>query len=482
MPDTHSSSRHPGGADPDHTHPGRPHAAGRTASEAADPGPPRPDAERGGGSQSSTSATGLLDASGWDSGRTTAFQTALVVGGLILFLVLLYEMRGFLNPPILAVATVLMLWPLRQVRTVKTIFVAGGFLLFMWFLDELSVILLPFAVVYLLAYLFHPTVARVQERFGVPRWLSALIATLLLVGAFALIFLLVIPSIVNQFEVLALRLVDTIGGLREWLQTTTAFDRLEETGMIDKQQVIAQLTAFAQDQATALANGIPEAAQRVLSSINTLLGIIAIATIMPVVHYYTLKDYPFITPRLIELFPTVNGRRDYLVHASTIIGNYLRGQLAISGIAAFNVSVALIILDMPFALLIGILGGILNMIPNLGIILTNIIGILIALIFGDPWFIDLIKVVSVLLGQSLLEQAVLTPNIMSHQVGLHPVLIILSLFVFGYFMGALGLLIAVPMTALVMAFYKTYRDQIKLEIGEDDATLADTKEPYSGIG
>ena len=401
-----------------------------------------------------------------DHGRSAAFQTTLVVGGLILFLVLLYEMRGFLNPPIVAAATVVMLWPLRGFRTVKTIFVTGGFLLVLWFLDELSVVLLPFVTVYLIAYLFHPIVTKVEERWGFPRWASSLIATLLLVGLIVLFLFLIIPSLVGQFEILARRIVDTLGGLQGWLETTTALDRLEETGMINTDQVISQLTEFVQQQAMALASSIPDAAQRVVTSINTLLAIITVVTIMPVVLFYTLKDYPFISARLEELFPTFDGRRDYLVKTSRIVGNYLRGQLTISAIAAFNVSVALIILDMPFALLIGILAGILNMIPNIGIIITNIIGVLVALIFGDPWFVDLIKVVGVLLAQSLLEQAVLTPNIMSHQVGLHPVLIILSLFVFGYFMGALGLIIAVPVTALLMTVYKTYRDQIKLDISD----------------
>ncbi len=405
---------------------------------------------------------------GLDSSRSTAFQTTLLAGGLILFLVLLYEMRDFLNPPILAVAAVVMLWPLRKVLLVKTIFAAGGFLLVMWFLDELSVVLLPFVVVYLLAYISHPLVAYLERRFDFPRWASSLLSTLLLLGVFALFFLLVVPSIVGQFEILARRIAETIGGLQEWLQTTTILDRVAETGIIDKQQVITQLTQFVQDQAMALASSIPEAGQRVVSSINTLVGIITIVTIMPVVYFYTLKDYPVISSRLEELFPTFDGRRDYLVKAGGIVGNYLRGQLAISAIAAFNVSVALIILDMPFALLIGIIGGILNMVPNLGIIMTNLIGILIALIFGDPWFVDVIKVVGVLLSQSLLEQAVLTPNIMSHQVGLHPVLIILSLFVFGYFMGALGLLVAVPATALIMMFYKTYRNQIKVDLANND--------------
>ena len=400
--------------------------------------------------------------------RPTAFQTTLLAGGMVLFLVLLYEMRAFLNPPLVAAAIGIMLWPLRSVAVVRTVLIAAGFLLLMWFLDELSAILIPFATVYLLAYLFNPLVTHVEQRFDVPRWVSSLVATALLIGIFAFFFFLIIPSIVGQIEILATQVVNTIGDLRNWLQTTTALDRLAETGMIDKQEVISQLTQFVQEQATNLARSIPDAVQRVLSSITTLLAIITLATVMPVVHFYTLKDYPFITPRIMELFPTFGGRRDYLVKASKIFGNYVRGQLLISGIAAFNVSVALMLLDMPFALLIGILGGLLNMIPNIGIIVTNVIGILVALIFGDPWYIDLIKVVSVLLGQSLLEQAVLTPNIMSYQVGLHPVLIILSLFVFGYFMGALGLLIAVPVTALIMTFYKAYRSQIQLELAEDN--------------
>ena len=77
---------------------------------------------------------------------------------------------------------------------------------------------------------------------------------------------------------------------------------------------------------------------------------------------------------------SVSGSRNavQMVKASAIVGNYLRGQLLISGIAAFNVSVALILLDMPLALVIGLLAGLLNMIPNIGIILTNIVGITIA--------------------------------------------------------------------------------------------------------
>ena len=141
-----------------------------------------------------------------------------------------------------------------------------------------------------------------------------------------------------------------------------------------------------------------------------------------------------------------------------------RCQAAISSIAAFNVFVFLTIFGVPFPLLIGLLAGALNLIPNVGVIITNVLGVGIALIFGTP--VDALVVVLVLFGQQILEATILSPNIMSHQVGLHPVLVILSLLLFGATMGFFGLLIAVPLTALLVTFYTTYREEMTLDLSE----------------
>ncbi|NNE33888.1 MAG: AI-2E family transporter, partial [Rhodothermales bacterium] len=133
-------------------------------------------------------------------------------------------------------------------------------------------------------------------------------------------------------------------------------------------------------------------------------------------------------------------------------------------IAAFNVSIGLLIFDVPFALLLGLLAGILNMIPNIGIVITNVIGILIAVVFGDPWLLKAVIVVGVLGLESILETSVLTPRIQSSQVGLHPILIIMSLFVFGSLMGIVGLLIAVPATAILATAYSAWKDDLTLDI------------------
>jgi len=401
---------------------------------------------------------------GSDAIRLRPLDAALIGGGLALFLVLLYTMREFLNPLLVGAAALIMLWPLRTNRAVRALIVSGAFLLVLWFFDRLSTILLPFGVAYLLAYLFNPVVVLVHERFRVPRWASSLVVTALIIGLVASFAFLLIPSLINQLEVLGTRIVEGVSGLHAWLTDSPLLDRLQDAGIVDKDEFIGQIIQAVQEQAGILARGVPQTAQKVAKGLGSVLGLVTVLAIMPVVVFYTLKDFEMITDKIIELFPTFDGRREYLLKAGGVVGNYLRGQLMISAIAAFNVSVLLLIFDVPFALLIGLLGGLLNMIPNVGAIMTNVVGILIAIVFGDPWLAKALIVFFVLLGEALLESSVLSPHILGHQVGLHPVLIVLSLFVFGAFMGLFGLFIAVPVTALIVTGYQAWRHQLQFEI------------------
>jgi len=152
------------------------------------------------------------------------------------------------------------------------------------------------------------------------------------------------------------------------------------------------------------------------------------------------------------------------VEAGSIVGRYFRGQLLISTIAAVNVSVLLFVFDIPFWLLIGLLAGLLNLIPQIGALITMAVGALVALILGS--WVKAGIVIAVLLGESLLEQSVLTPNILSHQVGLHPLLVLFSLLVFGTLLGIFGLFIAVPVTTLLVTGYRAYREELTLDLSE----------------
>lgn len=398
--------------------------------------------------------------------RLTAFESVLIAGGFVLFLVLLYEMEvppqegSFLNPPLVAIAGAVLLWPLRKQQTVRALLLSGGVLLLLWAMNQVAAVLAMFVSVYLLAYLLNPAVTRLRASYRVPRWLSSLVASVLAVGVVVLFFLLLAPSIAEQIDALSDRLVGGVDSLRAWLTSSTVLDSMENAGVIQKQDAINQLQQFIQQQAQKL----PRAAERLARSLGSLLGVVTLLALVPVLFFYTLKDYPGIRDALIGLFPTAAGRRDYLIDAGSIVGRYLRGQLIISGIAAFNVSLFLFLFDIPFWLLIGLMAGVLNFIPNLGAIATMIIGGLIALIFGG--WVKAVILVAVLLGQGLLEQSLLTPNIMSYQVGLHPVLVLFSLLVFGSFLGIFGLLIAVPATAILATAYRAYREELTLELSQ----------------
>lgn len=398
--------------------------------------------------------------------RITAFETVLIAGGVVLFLALLYQMQvppeneSFLNPPLVGLAGALLLWPLRRQKAARALLLSGGVLLLLWTMDKLSRVLIPFAGVFLLAYLLNPLVRFLKRRFRVPRWASSLLITGLVVGTFALVILILAPNVAGQIEGLSNRLLDAVDGLRGWLATSTLLDTLASTGLIEKQEALKQLQALMQQQAGRL----PGAVEDIASSLGSVLSLVTVLALVPVLLFYTLRDYPDLQEGLVSLFPTAGGRRDYLVQAGSIVGHYLRGQLMISSIAAFNVSLLLFLFDIPFWLLIGLLTGLLNFIPQLGAIITMVIGSLLAF-FLSGWIKALI-VLLVLLGESFLEQSVLTPNILSYQVGLHPVLVLFSLLVFGTFLGVFGLLIAVPVTAILATAYRAYREELTLELSE----------------
>lgn len=403
------------------------------------------------------------------STRAVVLQGLLMLGGLAAFLLLLLGYSTTLNPLVVAAAGALLLWPLRRQPAVRSVLIAGGFLVGLWLLRTLGGVLVPFVVVFILAYLFNPAVTAAEKRWRVPRWASALGFTLVVVGVLVAVVLLLVPSLVDQLQTLAASVIQLASGLPQWVAQAEILNDLDEAGVIERETLMEQLGTFLPGQINTIAGQIPAAAATLTRSVGTLFGLLTTVALVPILLFYVLKDYPAIRDAVSQVFPRYRGSRSYLTHTSRVVGNYLRGQITISLIDAVIVSVVLFVCGVPFALLLGLLTGFLNMIPNLGAIMTYIIGGLLMLAFGTTG--DFVITLVVLVGVSFLEQSVLTPNIMGHQVGLHPVLIIFSLFVFSALFGFLGLLIAVPLTALLVGVYKTYRNEFVLNIANRQAVL-----------
>ncbi|MCH7640377.1 MAG: AI-2E family transporter [Bacteroidetes bacterium] len=390
------------------------------------------------------------------------FQGLVVLGGLAAFVFLLLVEGAALGPLVVAAAGLILLWPLRAHKAIRALLLAGGFVLAIWALRRLGGVLTPFAIVFLLAYLLNPLVTGAHERFRVKRWITSLVLTLAFIGVLVLFVLLIVPSLVGQIESLATAIIGLVSGLPQWVAEAEILNSLEAAGLIEREALTQQLATFLPSQISAIAAGIPSAVASLTRSVGALFALLTTIALIPVLLFYILKDYVEIREAIVGVFPRFKGGRAYLTHTSKVVGNYLRGQITISTLGAIIVTIPLVLFGVPFALVIGLLTGLLNMIPNLGAILTYIIGGLLMLAFGSVG--DFFVVMIVLVGQSVLEQSVLTPNIMSQSVGLHPVLIIFSLFVFSAFFGFLGLLIAVPVTALLVQVYKAYREDFVIDI------------------
>jgi predicted PurR-regulated permease PerM len=398
--------------------------------------------------------------------RGVALQALLALGGLVAFLLLLLEFSAETDPLLIAIAGGVLLWPLRGQPAVRAVLMAGALLLGVWLLRVLGGVLAPFILVYVVAYLLHPLVTLAQRRWRVPRWLPALAVTLLFVGVLAAVVFLLVPALVGQIESLARRVVELATLLPDIIARADFLDSAERAGIIRRQELVAELRQFLPEQVGSLVGRLPAALAGLTRSVGALIGIVTTVVLVPVLLFYMLVDFATIRDALVRLLPRYRGSRAYMARVGDVVGGYLRGQLTISLIAAIVVTIPLMILGVPFALVIGLLTGLLNMIPTIGAILSYVIGGLLMLAFGT-WG-DVAIVIGVIAGESLLEQSILTPRIMGAQVGMHPVLVMVSLFIFSALMGPIGLFVGVPATALLVGVYRAFQGELTIDLAQED--------------
>ena len=402
--------------------------------------------------------------------RPAVLQALLALGGLAALVLLVVRLGEDLHPLILAAVGVVLLWPLRRERAAKAVLLAIGLVVTVYAVRTLAGVLAPFVGVFVLAYLLNPLVRWAHEKWNVPRWATSAALTLLALGGLAAVLLLLVPAFVGQIESLASSALAAVADLPAWVAQTRALDPLEESGLIERDTLVADVGTMLPQQIQDVAGSLPEIVGRITQSVGAIISIVTVAALLPVLLYYSLKDYPQLRTSVVRYVPRYRGDRTYFSKIVAVVGNYLRGQLIISGISAVLVGVPAALLGLPFALLLGLMAGLLNMVPSLGAILTYVFGIALMLLFGTMG--DVAIVVVILAVQAIIEQSLLTPNIMSQQVGLHPVVVILSLFVFSAFFGLVGFIIAVPITALLAGFVEAYREAFVIDIGEEPRIVA----------
>ena len=398
-----------------------------------------------------------------------AARRVLLGGGVVAVFALLWVLRGALGPFWVAVAGAALLWPVRRERAAQAALWAGGLVFGAYLFDRLAGVLAPFVAVFVAAYLLDPVVEWARRR-GAPRWASSLALTVVVAGGVVGAVVLLVPVLIGQVEDLAAQAVALALRAPQWVAESDALAQAEDAGLLDRSALVEQITTFVPGQIQAALAQIPAFVGGLFRQVGALLGLVTTAALIPVLLFFCLKDYPALRDGIVRMLPRYEGRRAYLERATSVFGSYVRGQLTISAASAVLVAVPLALFGVPYSLLLGLAAGLLNLIPSLGSVLTYVLGVTLMLAFGE--FSDVLIVLGVLAVQAVIEQAVLTPNIMSQQVGLHPVVILLALFVCGALFGLLGFVLAVPAAALAAGVVRARREAFVVDLGEDDDEAA----------
>jgi len=306
-------------------------------------------------------------------------------------------------------------------------------------------ILVPFVFGMVIAYFLNPVVENLA-RHKIPRWLST---TVSLTGFCLLIGLLlyfIVPLLETQIAALIkaapgyvekLRM-DYVPGVKEWLS------QFEESD-------INKIRDAANQSVGNAADFISIAFKKILATGFALLDILALLIITPVVASYMLLDSPQITKAIDSLFPqayydVIHAR---LKEIDSTLSGFIRGQALVCLCLGLFYCVGLTLVGLKYGAVIGITAGILTFIPYIGTGFGWISSVFLAIAQYDDDWTHIGLVIGVFTFGHILENYVLTPRFVGHRVNLHPVWIMFALLAGAHLMGFMGVLLAVPVAAVL---------------------------------
>ena len=299
---------------------------------------------------------------------------------------------------------------------------------------------MPFVLGGALAYVLDPLADRL-ERWGLSRTMAVVVIMLTALLIVVMLFLLVIPLLVEQATALINTTPQMFQELQGWL--TQKFPQVMDEDSTIRQQLLA-LGQTIQSKGGDLLNSL-------LSSALSLINVVVLVIIVPVVTFYLLLDWDRMIARIDELLPRDHADeiRKLAVEMDRTLASFIRGQGTVCLILGTYYALGLGLVGLNFGLVLGFIAGMVSFIPYVGALIGGALALGLALFqFWGQWpWIAAVGVIFAI-GQ-MVEGNFLTPKLVGESVGLHPVWLLFALSVFGAVFGFVGLLVAVPMAAMI---------------------------------
>ena len=327
----------------------------------------------------------------------------------------------------------------------------GVVLLIIYVLSQAGPVYLPLVLGTVAAFILHPLVKLFAKLRMWPAkrliplelaiLMSFLVAAVLLSIVSAYIFMPFVAEF-NQFLMNVPKLAARVKQLTVSLEVTERFAALPDN-----------IRAIFDNGLSNAASYSLNIARRVVNAIIGFAGQVIELIVVPVLAFYFLRDWRSICDNFIAAFPPLARAKTRVIveEIGTVISGYIRGQVLVSGVMGFFVFIGMLVLGVEYPLVLGLIAALTEAIPVIGPIIGAIPALLIAYLH-DPVLALKVLVFYILIHQ--LENNVLVPSIMKHTLELHPVSIIISLLFGAHMAGVVGMIFAVPVTAMLKVLYK----------------------------
>lgn len=337
---------------------------------------------------------------------------------------------------------------------------------------RLSNVLIPFLVAWLIAYLLYPIVCFVQYRCKVKsRILSIIITLLAIAGIVTGALFLIIPPIIDELNQLQAIIVNYVTTDSTVTSVSAEIERFLKHN-IDLRTITRTITL--QDATAFMEEKIPQLVSLLSNSLSAIIG--AICSLISLIYmFFILVDYEEMAQGFFKLIPPSKRSimRGVISDLNNGMNSYFRGQSIIALCVGILFSIGFLIIDFPLAIPLGLFIGLLNLVPYLqvvGFIPTIILAILKAHDTGSSFWSIILAAIIVFCVVQAIQDWVLTPRIMGKMTGLNAAVILLALSVWGSLLGFVGLIIALPLTTLLLSYYKRYVLEEPNEDSEQDKT------------
>ena len=332
------------------------------------------------------------------------------------------------------------------VITLSLLMLAGYFIY--KYMSKIGRVVTPFVMALIIAYLLNPLAAKLNRR-NIPAGISILLIYAFFSLLILSIFLFIVPELINNTKDLMLTLPDITTRYQNMFNSLLASIQSSNWSPDIKNAVFAEmrnglnfLQGYAMDILRRSLAGLVE-------TVNTLLDTI----LAMIIAYYFIKDAAFfkeaalsLTPRRWRNWIVVTGRE-----INGILSNFIQGQILTALIVGILETIGLFIVKVKYPLVLGLIGGVANIIPYFGPIIGAVPAVAVALI-ESPVKAGLTALVFFIVQQ--IDNSFITPKIIESRLGIHPVTTILAVLAGGEFFGIVGMLVAVPIAAILKTIVK----------------------------